>query len=430
MELKKLKITPEVENEIKKGTEPISLILHPDEENNFNVEHVVNEICKKLPDIDKGTVRKTDHYVFVELTPNQIEALKDEKSIKKFWLDKKITTMTADSQNEVKLGPPTVTSEQRPFCNDIIWAVIDDGVDASHEALVESKVESYNFTKDDSLSGGHGTHVAGIIGGWCQPKNFQGLAPQCQLYNFKIVGKKNGAVTGGGGYEVIKAFDKIQEINRTAGKIVISGANLSWGISITNTIMSATVSTPYQPGLSPICIEANRLVNSGVILCVAAGNYGSQAFLIPGKQDPPQEFWAGFVFGTIADPGTAELPITVGSTHAEQPDRYGISFFSSKGPTADGRIKPDMVAPGENIYSSIPNNQYMMLTGTSQATPYVSGVAAQLLHAYPQLIGQPYLVKQILMRSCRTLNRSVYFQGNGLVDIHMALKLAGSMLTW
>ena len=54
---------------------------------------------------------------------------------------------------------------------------------------------------------------------------------------------------------------------------------------------------------------------------------------------------------TINDPGNAELAITVGSTHRDMPHIYGVSYFSSKGPTGDGRIKPDLVAPGEKIIS-------------------------------------------------------------------------------
>ena len=54
---------------------------------------------------------------------------------------------------------------------------------------------------------------------------------------------------------------------------------------------------------------------------------------------------------TINDPGNAALPITVGSTHRDMPHTYGVSYFSSKGPTGDGRAKPDLIAPGERITS-------------------------------------------------------------------------------
>src|SRR5262245_29153650 len=53
--------------------------------------------------------------------------------------------------------------------------------------------------------------------------------------------------------------------------------------------------------------------------------------------------------GTIADPGNANLAITVGSTHRDMPHSYGVSYFSARGPTSDGRMKPDLVAPGERI---------------------------------------------------------------------------------
>ena len=59
---------------------------------------------------------------------------------------------------------------------------------------------------------------------------------------------------------------------------------------------------------------------------------------------------------TINDPGNADLAITVGSTHRDMPHVYGVSYFSSKGPTGDGRLKPDLVAPGEKIISCAPAN--------------------------------------------------------------------------
>ena len=80
---------------------------------------------------------------------------------------------------------------------------------------------------------------------------------------------------------------------------------------------------------------------------------------------------------TINDPGNADLAITVGSTHRDAPHVYGVSYFSSKGPTGDGRMKPDVVAPGERILSCCtsaraPNNAtnvYIEDSGTSMAAP-------------------------------------------------------------
>src|SRR3978361_2108155 len=109
----------------------------------------------------------------------------------------------------------------------------------------------------------------------------------------------------------------------------------------------------------------------------------------------------------INDPGNAENAITVGSTHRDMPHTYGVSYFSSKGPTGDGRLKPDLVAPGERILSCAaggakqdasdglprldknPPFQYLEDSGPSMAAPHVSGVIAAFLSIRREFIGQP-----------------------------------------
>ena len=125
---------------------------------------------------------------------------------------------------------------------------------------------------------------------------------------------------------------------------------------------------------------------------------------------------------SITDPGNAEAAITVGSTHKISPYGYGVSYFSSRGPTGDGRAKPDILAPGEKILSALPGNRYGEMDGTSMAAPHVSGAAAILLARYPELVGRPALVKQILCKTAVDLGRERAFQGAGLVDVLHALQ--------
>jgi subtilisin family serine protease len=151
---------------------------------------------------------------------------------------------------------------------------------------------------------------------------------------------------------------------------------------------------------------------------------------------------------TINDPGNAELAITVGATHRDMPHVYGVSYFSSKGPTGDGRPKPDLVAPGEKILScaaghlrdttlaevlagSIDENApaprgddclYVEDSGTSMAAPHVSGVIAAFLSIRREFIGRPEEVKRIFTSSATDLNRDRYFQGRGLVDLMRAIQ--------
>jgi subtilisin family serine protease len=108
--------------------------------------------------------------------------------------------------------------------------------------------------------------------------------------------------------------------------------------------------------------------------------------------------------------------------NADKPHLHGISAFSSRGPTSDGRVKPDVVAPGERIRSCNSNytssaNQYREESGTSMAAPHVSGLLAAFLSVRKEFIGRPDEVKAILLRTCTDLGRDRYHQGHGLPNL-------------
>jgi subtilisin family serine protease len=154
-----------------------------------------------------------------------------------------------------------------------------------------------------------------------------------------------------------------------------------------------------------------------VVVVAAAGNSGFDQ-----TDGGPASAGTGFQVGGITDPGNAAEGITVGATHRFQPDRYGASFFSSKGPTADGRLKPDLLAPGEGIYSAVGRKDFAAKDGTSQAAPHVSGAAALLIGRNSELLGEPERVKHLLVSSATDLGRDRNFQGSGLLDVFRALQ--------
>jgi len=131
------------------------------------------------------------------------------------------------------------------------------------------------------------------------------------------------------------------------------------------------------------------------------------------------------VVSSITDPANTEAAISVGSVHKSSPHRYGVSYFSSKGPTADGRMKPDLVAPGEKIISchSHPEQgfQYKEASGTSAAAPHVSGAIAAFLSGHQEFRGDPESVKEIFVKSATDLGRDRAYQGAGLVDLLRAM---------
>jgi subtilisin family serine protease len=172
----------------------------------------------------------------------------------------------------------------------------------------------------------------------------------------------------------------------------------------------------FACGWTPVCEEAERVVAAGVVVVAAAGNLGYHRYMTEqGAED-------GYRSISITDPGNAEAVLTVGATHSHRPHTYGTSYFSSRGPTGDGRLKPDLLAPGEKIEGPIPGGGKRRLDGTSMAAPHVSGAAALLMARHRELAGQPARVKDVLCKSATDLGREPYFQGHGLVDVLRALQ--------
>nr|MBA2623842.1 S8 family serine peptidase [Chthoniobacterales bacterium] len=202
-------------------------------------------------------------------------------------------------------------------------------------------------------------------------------------------------------------------------RLLIHGINISLGYDFDPEWFAC--------GQSPLCVEIDRLVRSGVVVVVSAGNTGYGAVA---SQQRNTNAGMGV---TINDPGNAELAITVGSTHRDMPHVYGVSYFSSKGPTGDGRVKPDLVAPGEKILSAATGKllldkaddkkvAYVEDSGTSMAAPHVSGVIAAFLSVRREFIGRPEKVKDIFLSTATDLKRDRYFQGAGLIDLMRAIQ--------
>jgi subtilisin family serine protease len=103
-------------------------------------------------------------------------------------------------------------------------------------------------------------------------------------------------------------------------------------------------------------------------------------------------------------------------------EALAVTDFSSRGPTGDGRLKPDLVAPGEKVVSTLPGGREDAMDGTSMAAPHVSGAAALILERHAEFIGRPAEIKRILCGTAVDLGRERYFQGAGLLDILHALE--------
>lgn len=374
----------------------------------------------------------------------------------------------------------------------IVWAVIDSGIDAEHEhfaglelyselggqALPDGLTSqlhrdfSYLVNPDDpaapppdpgaaggpppepdwksALSDpyGHGTHVAGIISG-CSPAGrtlhvaeskdpgggyvararvglLSGMAPACELVSIKVtrLSSWNRWITSSSA--VIRALTYLRtEANVNPDVLRVHGVNMSLGCD--------WYPDQYAAGQSPLCRAVNQLAASGVVVVVSAGNSGANKLAGDAAGQPGPSA----VMGSISEPAHAQDCIAVGSTHRDAPHAFGVTWTSGKGPTLDGRMKPDVVAPGEWITSAVTGGfrseagldpkpddldrdrflTYAEESGTSMAAPHVSGIIAAFLSARPEFIGRPREVKELLTTSATDLGRERYAQGAGLVDL-------------
>ncbi|HEY0606384.1 MAG TPA: S8 family peptidase [Herpetosiphonaceae bacterium] len=405
----------------------------------------------------------SDQYVFGSFTSAtirkliQLDQARAERAIFRIWPDFKVKALINKSVSTVKADAARVSFSA--LGEGIVWAVLDSGIDDSHPHFkkhenlqAEAPLQHRDFTVLDATKGqpcldeyGHGTHVAGIIAGEMAAarnkpihaisrrrdengevtfsplkdiETISGMAPKCKLLSLKVL-DENGE---GDASSLIAAINYIQELNGYGRRLLVHGVNMSVGYEFDPEWFAC--------GQSPLCVEVDRLVRSGVVVVVAAGNSGYGW----AQTEPRGPVNAGLDL-TINDPGNAELAITVGSTHRNMPHIYGVSYFSSKGPTGDGRLKPDLVAPGEKIVScaaGVPRKDietaidwpcdYREDSGTSMAAPHVSGVIAAFLSVRQEFIGKPETVKQIFLATATDLKRDRYFQGHGLIDLMRAIQ--------
>lgn len=269
--------------------------------------------------------------------------------------------------------------------------------------LIELDVSS-DAPKADPPTHPHGTHVAGIIGADWPEEKMMGICPDISLYDMRVI----GCSLGDSEFAVAAALQFIRFLNEQSGA-KINGVNMS--LAIRHNVRN------YACGRTPVCLEAEALVANGVVVVAAAGNRGYQSYQLADSTT-----FESYAASSITDPGNAEGVITVGATHRQWPHTYGVSFFSSRGPTGDGRLKPDLLAPGEKIVSCVPGGRQDQMDGTSMAAPHVSGAAALLMARHKEFKGQPTRIKEVLCATATDLKRERSFQGHGMVDVLRAIQ--------
>jgi major intracellular serine protease len=252
-------------------------------------------------------------------------------------------------------------------------AILDTGIDTKHPDLTQNICKAKSFVPGETVEDkviGHGTHVAGIIAGARNGIGIIGVAPDVSLYIGKVLCDEGWG-----------AYDWICE-------------GIEWAIAEKVHIISMSLGAM---GTIPMRIvdDILKAKEEGIIVIVAAGNWGEMG---------------------LSSLAQLETTISVGAVDSNKESPW----FSSSGDELD------YVAPGVNVYSTYPGNSYALMSGTSMATPYISGMVALLINKYLQDKGKPPTFKQViteLNKFSEDLGVSGFDKvtGNGLVIIEKLL---------
>jgi len=304
--------------------------------------------------------------------------------VQKIYMDKTVKASVDD--NIHLIGADSVWEKYSDQGDSVVVGVIDTGIDYTHPALgggfgkgfkVIGGYDFFNNDSDPMDDNNHGTHVAGIIAG--NSETFKGVAPHALLLGYKVLdGAGNGLFS-----TILQGIEAVADPNNDNNyddKADVVNMSLG-GTGDSNDALSTAV---------------NNCVELGITFCIAAGNEGNPY--------------------SIGSPGAAESAITVGAS--DNNDK--LAEFSSLGPNAGNfSIKPEILAPGVNINSSIPGNQFAVYSGTSMASPHVAGVCALLKHLHKDWT--PEMIKSAIMTSAKDLALNPMQQGAGRIDAVKAI---------
>ncbi|WP_329223538.1 S8 family serine peptidase [Streptomyces sp. NBC_01485] len=356
------------------------------------------EVERQLPAVRGESVTADKPHateVWEALTRPVGDSVTTEAGIDRVWLD---AAVKAPPQRYADVDPdPTQGTAQihAPAAwragydgTGVKVAVLDSGIDATHPDLRGAVVASKDFSGsggvDDQM--GHGTHVASTIAGTGAASNgrYKGVAPGARLLVGRVFGNSGGQESW------------------------LIGA-MQWAAGQGAKVVNMSLGAVDAEGTDPLEQAVNDLsASSGALFVIAAGNDGPDA-------------------GTLNSPGAAAAALTVAAVDGT--DR--LADFSSRGPTADGELKPDIAAPGVDIIAAkavhgtegepAGTAGYVRMSGTSMATPHVVGAAAVLAQEHPDWSGQR--IKAVLMGSTVPVvgTSSTFEQGAGRVDVARAI---------
>ncbi|OYD07003.1 S8 family peptidase [Paludifilum halophilum] len=337
-----------------------------------------------------------------QLSPGTIDSLKDHKAVSKIYFDREVQALLDVASKSV--GAVDVREHEGLSGKGVTIAVLDTGIHP-HDDLTKPEERISGFAdlvgekQDPYDDQGHGTHCAGDAAGngHLSEGLYTGPASEANVVGVKVLDKEGGGRLS----TVIRGVEWCIQHREELDIRVIS---LSLG---------APAFESYRD--DPLAQACEAAWHSGIVVCAAAGNQGPYP-------------------GTISTPGIDPVIITVGSADDQDTIERGDDEkapYSSRGPTLDLLVKPDIYAPGTNIISlsvpdspleeELPENRvgdyYISLSGTSMATPVCAGVVALMLEANPRL--SPNDVKSILKSTAAEMegDQAGYIDSRRAVDL-------------
>lgn len=392
--------------------------LNIEEENNVNEEENdaalpdssgINKIRKnigKTPRIsgDSENIKtkkvedlKIINSIATEVNHNELNELAELDSVKKIELDEEVHILldaTVPLINATQVWQ-LISDGRNVTGANVSIAIIDTGVDYTHPDLggcfgsgckVAGGYDFYNSDSNPMDDHGHGTHVAGTA---ASNGSLKGVAPDAILYAYKVLGSGGSGSTS----KVISGVQRATDPN--------NDGNYSDHVDIISMSLGG-----YGDEDSSLSQAVDTAVNRGVVAVVAAGNSGTST-------------------NAIGSPASSRKAVTV----AASDNSDSLASFSSRGPTSQYNIKPDLAAPGVSICASqwdsawssyqCYDSRHVSISGTSMATPHVSGAAALLLQANPTWT--PEIIKSALISTTNDINLKVWEQGSGRVNAIKAI---------
>lgn len=375
-------------------------------------QQLLNYLSNQLPTTHSQlpVFKNTFHGLALDLPESLINEIRALPYVKNVYPDHEITHFAYESVYQIQAD--SVWRHYGTRGAGITIGILDSGIDYNHPSLGGGfgpgfkVIDGWDFVDNDPDpmdEHRHGTHVAGIAAGNNEsthndPENlpFLGVAPDANLVAYRVLDKNGrGRIS-----DIIAAIERAVDPNQDG--------DFSDRLDVINLSLGSEYGSPNDPGSTAV----NNATLAGVVVVAAAGNSG---FVGTGHNSDSNFRNNGSQ--SIGSPGMAEHAITVGAVDRS----LALARFSSKGPVnTTFAIKPDVVAPGVSILSTVPGGAMDAFNGTSMAAPHVAGVAALIRAIHPDWT--PAQVKAAITNTAIPLQMPAWHQGTGFIDPVTALK--------